>query len=240
MEMLNREQNAMAQFMQSSEKMRQIADDGHGKGLLELTDALLQAMTSFGMSEMNARKAERREAIKIQQDVVKLVSKETDYYHKKGLKSLSHAHKGLEQFREDLQKYKEELGAQFEVDISEDLDKLHHDLRKGLVDLDIKASDVKKLDGAIQECFNSVRSKSPESLIDYIESKLRELEKIRNRPDRGAVENIPIWKVVAIVAALGIWVWALFRCHWWGSCSLAEGLSYFILFWIAVYIARFC
>lgn len=240
MEMLNREQNAIAQVMKSSEKMRHIADDGHGKGLLELTDALLESIASFGVSEMYARKVERRQVIKIQSDFVKLVSKEIEYNNEKGLRSLSHAHNGFKQFKDDLQKFKKELGPKFKVDVSKDLDILHQELRKGLVDLDIKASDVKKLDDTIQECFDSVRSKSAEGLADYIESKLKDLENIRKQPDRGAVENIPIWKIAAVAVALGVWVWALFRCKWWGGCSYKEGLAYAVIFNVAAYIAWLC
>lgn len=234
MEILNREQKAVYEFMTASAMMRQVADDGHGKGLLDLTDALLQAIASFGVSELYARIAERCKALGIKDSRYQLALENSVYNNKKGLRNLSYAQNAFKQFRKDLGTYPKD------TNLSEDLDILQRELRDGLVDLEIKASDVIKIDNAIKECFDTVRPKGIEGLADYIKMKLSELENIRKKDDRGAIENIPVWKIAAVAVALGVWVWGLFRCKWWGSCSWKEGLSYAVIFYVAALIRKFC
>jgi hypothetical protein len=241
MEILSKELGAVSQFRMESEKMLRLAGDMPGKGLLELTESFLEAISSFGLTEINSRMVERRAAIEIQQDFVKTVSKKINYNNEKGLRNLSYAYRGLKIFREDLINIRKEVGDKFEVDISKDLKVLHDELRAGLVDLDIKASDVVKIDKVITECFENVGSNGADGLVDYIELKLNDLEKIRKSPNRGAVENIPVWKVAAIAVAVGFWIWGLFKCHWWNSsCSTKESLAYSTIFWIACLVYRFC
>jgi hypothetical protein len=78
------------------------------------------------------------------------------------------------------------------------------------------------------------------ALYKEVADRAVQLQKLRSSEDRGMQENIPVWKIAAIAVAVGIWIWALFKCKWWGSCSLKEGLAYFIVFWISVLIARYC
>lgn len=231
---LTREQAACSEFLRSSDFMREIADDKHGRALLDFTDSLILAVTAFGTAELHARHAERCEVLKLPAQRARLASQQSARHHDKGLTLIAHCRKSLKEFRRELDDFPTDTvpAREFET--------LHKDIREALVELEVKASDVDKIDKTIRTCLDLVSANGAATLPDYLDKHLDELESLRKRKDRGAVENIPVWKVAAIALAVGVWVWALFRCRWWGSCSKKEGLSYFILFWLAVLIARFC
>lgn len=62
---VGREQDAMADFLQATDFMRRIADDDRVKGFADLNDNLIQAIASFGVGELHARRAERLQALKL-------------------------------------------------------------------------------------------------------------------------------------------------------------------------------
>lgn len=231
---LTREQEASTEFLMSSEFMRQIADDKHGTALLDFTDSLILAVAAFGTAELHARHAERCQVLKLPAARARLASQQSAQHNNKGLILVAQGREALKVFRQELADFpKDAVGAK-------EFETMHQDLREALVELEVKASDVEKIDKTIRACVDEVRAKGVAVLPDYLAEHLVELERLRKRNDRGSVENIPIWKVAAISAAVGVWVWALFRCRWWGSCSKKEGLGYFIAFWIGVLISRYC
>jgi hypothetical protein len=119
------------------------------------------------------------------------------------------------------------------------VDDFYDDLREALADLEVKASDVEKINNVIRSGIDQFRNKPPQGLGEYLAGKLKELAAVRKRPDWGAVDNVPLWKVAAIVVAVGVFIWAFFRCAL-NRCSLVEGLSYFIIISVAGLIAKFC
>lgn len=229
---LSRNQLASLDFFQASERLRLIATDGHGEGLAAVAGEFIQAMNAFGLSELEARRGERLQALKLGTGVAREATRLRDAHNEKGLRTLKRARAHVKLFREELASYPE-------VKLEGELKEFQQELREQLAELEISESDVRKIDSALADGF-AVAGKGAAGLPDYLDRNLRELEKVRRSANRGAVENIPIWKIIAIVVAFGIWIWALFRCRWWGSCDLREGLAYFIVFWIAALIARFC
>jgi len=113
------------------------------------------------------------------------------------------------------------------------------DLKAIVTDFDTKPSDAKKLGDAIDEVGAAFAEAGHDGVIKLLQKKVTELQDLRSRPDRGAVENIPVWKAAAIIAAVGIWVIALIHCGFFG-CSVSWGAAYAIGFAIAAYIAFFC
>lgn len=233
--MLSEKQIAVRDFLEASEYLRQIADDGQGRGMLEFTESFIQSVASFGVSELYAREAERYLALGLSKRKANYSLEKSKHHHEKGLRAVGYAKNALNQFRKDLEEYPTDMRLD-ERDISE----LIQGLNEQLADLDIKRSDAEKISKTLQEGMHAIAREGAQALPDYLEERIEELAKLRSQEDRGAVENIPVWKVAAIAVALGVWIWALFRCKWWGSCRLKEGLGYFIVFWIAVYIAKFC
>jgi hypothetical protein len=230
---LSREQDASAEFLRASEKLKEAATDGHGQGLATFAGHLVNALNEFGLSELNARQAERLQALKLRAETARASKSLSDGHNEKGLRSLESARGGLKLFQEELAGYPKA------PNIGPAVKAFQQDLREQLTHLEIKAEDVTRLDAALREGFQ-VASKGAAGLPGYLKKHLDELEKVRRGANRGAVENIPIWKVIAIVVAIGVWVWALFKCGIFGSCTLAEGLAYATIFWISVLIVKFC
>lgn len=230
---VGREQDAMADFLQATDFMRRIADDDRVKGFADLNDNLIQAIASFGVGELHARRAERLQALKLSGSRSQAAAKLSARYNEKGQKLLDSAMVGVKALEKDLEKYpKEPLSAVI-------VDEFYEDLREALVDLEVKASDVEQINTVIRSGFDQFRGKPPQGISEYLTSKIKELGDIRKRSDRGAVSNVPLWKIAAIAVAVGVWIWALFRCGA-GKCSLSEGLAYFVIFAVAVLITKFC
>ena len=230
---LNRDQQAVSDFFSASIPLFRIVDDERTRGLQEFANTIVTSIALFGQSELNYRQAERYSTIDVR-GKDSLSAQKGKRYNDKGLKTLSMAYDSLKQIKEESSKFPK-------IDnLREPVLSFQKDFREELVNLDLKSSDVKKIDEAVQQCLSVVQSDGLDGIIKYLEVQTKKFEEIRKRPDRGSVENIPIWKVAAIVVAVGVWVWALFKCNWGGGCSLQEGLAYFIVFWIAALIARFC
>jgi len=233
--MLSRTQQAVLDFDRMSDNLRRIADDRHGTGLMEFTEAFVQSISCFGISELNARQAERDKALALRDARLKSSIEASGYYNEKGIRLLSGARGALKQFREELASFPKDLKLS-----AADIKATHQEIRDAVAELEIKATDAEKINAVFTKGFELLSAKGALALPDYLEEHIADLERIRRQPDRGAVENIPVWKVAAIVVAFGVWIWTLFRCKWWGSCSLKEGLAYATIFWIAALISRFC
>jgi hypothetical protein len=225
---------AAGEFARASEFMRQIADDRHGAALLEFTDAFIHSIIAFGSSEFEARQAERFEVLKVVSPKAGAASQASSHLNAKGLRHVRYGLEAIKAFRNEFDSFPK--GKVADTDFGD----FERELREALAELDVKPSDVEKIDRTVRESLDEIRGKGAVSLPDFLEGKLAELERVRRREDRGAVDNIPVWKIAAIAVAVGVWVWALFRCTWWGSCSMQEGLVYFVVFWLAVLISRFC
>lgn len=233
--MLSAKQSAVMDYYNSSEYLRQIADDGHGRGILEFTESFIQSVASFGISELYAREAERCITLKLSETRANASLERSKHFHEKGIRSIAYAKKSLKQFKKDIKEYPTDIKLD-KTDIAEFMQELNEEV----ANLEIKKTDAEKINKTVLEGMDFIAKEGIGALPGYLEDKIDALEKIRSQKDRGAVDNIPVWKVAAIAVAVGIWIWALFRCKWWGSCSLKEGLAYFIVFWIAALIAKFC
>lgn len=107
------------------------------------------------------------------------------------------------------------------------------------VELEIKGKDVDKLFKCIDDYMTAFSTNKTQGVIDIMESNLNNLIKFRTSPDRGAVDNFPLWKVGAIIIGVGAWIIGAIHCVWF-SCSIAAGVSYAIIVMIAGIVLRFC
>ncbi len=228
---LSREQQSAFDFLNATAVLQQIANDGHGTGLLSFTNALIEAGLAFGTAELHARTAERLSALDMQASRTLNASKMAARSQDRGFEAVANARTALARFQKELATYPKD------AEIGYGLDRAQEGLREALADMELKAADVVKLDGVIRQCFDTIRAKGAAGLPDYLAEQIDALERVRRQDDRGASENIAIWKVVLIAAALGVWVWGFFKCKWWGSCDVKwEGMVFCIL----VAIACFC
>ena len=231
---ISREYESASQFLCASDFMLDLVRDDHGDALAEFTSSFIVAVAAFGTCERHARIAERTGLLKCADARGKAAAEESARQNAKGLVALGYARRGLDAYRQQIPNLPTKAVP------AADFESFLNDLRFALVDLDAKTSDTEKMYRAVSENLEQLRKGGAAALGNYLDTNLANLEKLRRQNDRGAVDNIPVWKVAAIAVAVGVWVWALFRCRWWGSCSRKEGLAYAVVIWLAGLIARFC
>lgn len=230
---LTREDSAFLDFSQACEGLRRIVDDGQRRALLDFTNVVIDAIGMFGVSEHYYRQSERYKALNIHQAQADFLQETGVDFNNKGLRILSQARDTLGQLKEELATYPTN------IDISGLLDAAERDFKERLVTLEIKASDVKQISIATEECLNIARGKSATGLYEFLAYKITQLENARQQPDRGAADNIAWWKVVALVAMFGMFIWALVKCGFFG-CTVAEAGFYAFFIAAAAVIANFC
>lgn len=231
--LLGRNQQATLEYLNASQYLRQISESPNGTGLLEFTSSFVNAVSFFGISELKAREAERAGILDVQSNKVITSLKASSQFNEKGFRTLSYARDSLKKFRDELVNV---------TDTKKYDDKFlifQSELNEALVEVETKASDVKIISDSFTECFDLMKNKGVHSLPDYLEEKINNLEDIRKRPDRGAVQNIPLWKVAAIAVAVGVLIWAFFKCNYF-ECTQIEGIAYVTVFWIAALVTNYC
>jgi len=234
--MLSREQNALLQFKLESMPLKEMIADTGVKSLIGLNNVLIEAVGYFGVCEHYARQAERSSLVKTHLSRVKHSELLMKRHNEVGVEILSGS-----------QSHLRELASQFGEGRPRDTDEkvkvavndVIGELKAVITEFETKPSDIKKISNAIDEVHAAFKKSGHEGIIKLLDKKFVELSKLRKSPDRGAVDNIPIWKAIAIVAAVGIWILGFIHCGWF-RCSVAWGAAYAIGFNIAVLIARFC
>jgi hypothetical protein len=237
---LNDSQMAVAHFMDASRDLRFIAEDTHFPELGAFADRFLAGVTGFGRTEMEFGRRNRvanlasagfaPDALEGLHDVKWRLASNFNLQGVQLLDGASRLVEGAQRIR--LPEHRPDLG--------DDVAALRRDLSFHLAELEIKPSDAVRIAEAAKPILDLASRGDVTALYKEVADRAVHLQKLRSTEDRGTQDNIPVWKVAAIVVAVGIWVWALFKCKWWGSCSLKEGLGYFIAFWIAALIAKFC
>lgn len=106
---------------------------------------------------------------------------------------------------------------------------------------DVKPSDVVKLKAIQDDVMEAFSGKGVPGVIEHTLTNMEKLAELRNRADRGAVDNIPWWKIVAIAVFLGLWVWAVARCLInRQQCSDVTNAALAVGMTIAWLVAYFC
>lgn len=233
--MLSREQNALLQFKLQSTPFQEAINATGLKPLIALNNTLIDAAGWFGIAEHHARQAERFALIK-EAPSAKQRQLLLKRHNETGLQVLSRAQAQLDLLTTEFEK---DPPAGREREIKARVARSLDDLKTIVADFETKPSDVEKIAAAIDEVHEAFKESGHGGIIKLLQKKFAELEKVRARPDRGAIDNIPVWKAVAIIVAVGIWVAAIIHCGWF-ECSVDWALAYAIGFNIAALIAYFC
>ena len=225
----------MLQFKLHSIPLKEAINGTKLEPLITLNNTLIDAVGWFGVSEHYARQAERSSLIKDDSRAEQCQAL-LKWHNETGLQIFSRVKATLEALSAEFGK---ERPSGKDEEVNAGLKRSLADLKTIVTDFDIKPSDAEKIGRAINEVDLVIEAAGHSGVIKLLQQKLFELGEFRSRPDRGAVENIPWWKLAAIVAAVGIWVIALIHCGWFG-CSVDWSTAYAIGFNIAAYIAYFC
>ena len=236
--LLAREEQAVHEFAHEVSLLRQVADDGETPGLLRFVDLFAGAVADFGSTELHARQAARYTALGVEPNAVTFHEELVADRNESGLQALASARRQLEEARDDIDRLLDRRGEDL-GDTAALADRVRARTRMHLARLEVAPSDAQKLAEALEPCFDLLRSGEPRRLPDFLSRHVDELRRLRRETDRGTRENIPIWKVIAIVIAFGVFLWAFFKCGFFG-CSADERAVVAGIGSIATIVAIFC
>lgn len=225
--MLSRDQEGVETYLASG---RLLAESFSAPNEYRMREVLLcvdGAVASFGRTEMVARQLGRDRAAEA---IASGWSMEAalDRFNQGGLASLEMALEHLEEFR---QSWPKRAKRSVDADPAR-VAAFEQGMRYELSQLELKPADVEKLVDRLSQATRVARQATPEALIDHIRSVITELIEARRGDDRGMVDNLPWWKIVAVAVFFAIAVWALIKCGWrwfgW-SCTPNEALIYVLI-----------
>ena len=201
---ISRDLQALEAVRAPSQALIDILAMHHGPEAGAAGGAFLGAVLAFGVAERIAAAAERRKAAGLapDPDAEARIRRNND----KGLADLVEAQAGFKKLAGAVAS----LPPLDPAGVATAVQWLG-DLKVYLADAELKPSDVGKLAKLIDDSVASVK-KGPGALLDSINSKLAELDTTRKRPDRGAVDNIAAWILIAIAIYLGISLVAVIVC----------------------------
>ncbi len=229
-EILSREQKAGLDFMLQSLPFRNSFNYGDEANLNEFVEGFTNSVSYFGMSELEFRKRDRCRSKISLSSLKKVYDLNGARNNNKGLKSLQIASHELKQFQKTVK---------FDKKHTFKVGDFRNEMLTFFEDLEIKPVDVDKLIKVLDETLNEC-SKSPEHTIAYLQQKTEELNKLRSSDNRGAVDIIPWWKIVAIAVFVGIAAWDIWRCIIRNKCSKAEKAALKAGYTIASLVMKFC
>jgi hypothetical protein len=209
--LLSREQQLNAEFYKAMAPLHDIVANTGLKSGLRFQDTLAAAISGFGTCELYARQAERCEAMQVALDVAKEARERAQSYQEAGLEQLARTRGMLKELKVEFNKLAGKPGKKtpHPTDL---VDHIEKGFQRALCDLEVKASDVVKINDAVRWAFDVGRSGSVEDLSNYLEKGINQLEEARKRDDRGTSDNIPWWKWVGIFLIAGGIAFAVIAC----------------------------
>lgn len=156
-------------------------------------DQLMAATTSFGMAERNFRKAGRISAAGLSKQDAATAQQTADRLHASGLIALKDLSTTLDSVMTEWDPYH----AQKKEDRKRACDEFSATVLRGLVDTELKPSDVGELKDALATITKAMTGTKKE-LAAFLSKTVAEYEALRNKPDRGTVPNIMPWKILAL------------------------------------------
>lgn len=215
--LLSREQQRTAGFCCATEPLRQIMTKAPLPSAVLYYDAAVEAIAAFGRCELRARQAERWRAAGIHEDLANETMKLAMRHQEIGLQILDKSRdllKGLEQeFKKRFPR------AKVAQDHQETLKRIREDIQSEVCDLEIKASDVTKIMGALDQGLKGLTAGSWSEVLNGCREGIDRLEEARNKPDRGTSDNVPWWKWFGIVLIVGALAVAAIACLVYPPCA---------------------
>lgn len=217
-----REQNAVGELLDRASLIRPNLATAAEKvpTVLPYFDLLTNATACFGQCELVARNYDRAVALDLRAERRDGLLADVGKHNDAGLAQVTFARSALAQMGKEITAAK--LSKKF---VRLRLQECADEFRLALVDWDMKGTDAKKIDDVLTEAIDLVNKMGVAALPGYIDGKLAELEEVRKRPDRGAIDNIPWWKILIIVGMVGWWIIQVLWCNAFG-CAPAS-----VVFW---------
>ena len=191
--------------------------------ILPYFDFLSDSIACFGRCELEARSLDRAVEMDLFAERREWLSAEVKRHNEAGLSQIENLRGVFSQMGKDLTKLKFDRKKMLPR-----LDECVKEFRLAIAEWDMKGSDAKKIDVVLQEIVDVVREKGLIGLPDYLDGKMAELQDVRRRDDRGAIDNIPWWKIIIIAGMIGWWIIMVLWCNAFG-CKPAS-----VVFWWAI------
>ena len=219
MKELSREHRAILNFKTASAAVASLVRDEENIAFSRFYSAFEGALTFFIHSELMFRQADRCRALKVRPGVQSDAESAGERLNRRGIEMLTISQAMLASFGKG-------LGEEPVPDptLQTKLAEFRTEAREALADLELKASDVRELDGALSEAIAAAGpGKTSKDLVAFMTKKLKDLAALRATEGRGAETNIAIWKIVAAAILLVLSVWTVVKCYRtnWG-CSQKE------------------
>jgi hypothetical protein len=206
------------------------------KNIYNFYSILSDAVEHYGYAEMHFRQQERSNIAKRMVAGLKDVERIAQRYNGKGEAVLNHALNTLK-----ILKTIPATEVDKKVKDTNKLTEFQEDFLEIMVQIEMKPSDVEKIRVQIEQAVQVVRANGERGILDHLDKKTVELRDTRKSKDRGAVDNIPVWKIAAIAVFLAVGVWLIYRCLVKGkNCDAVERLAKGLGKTIATLIISLC
>lgn len=226
---------AVSEFVRSADQLQGAAGNWPDDSLYKFTTVLINSTAIFGETEHFAREAERCKILGVQRAREKFCSKMVAKKNAEGLAVLAGAEQALALMKDIVKNIKK---GPLTKKMGRELKSFETGFADILVDSDIKPSDAGKVQKVVSDVVSIAAEKGVAGTMSLLEKKLDEYLKVRKQDDRGAVDNVPHWKIVAVALFLGVAVIAIIHCLGFG-CRGSE-ISYAAALLVLGLIALFC
>lgn len=237
MKQLSREHQAILDLKTSFSSLRPIVEDEQSLELIRFYDSFEGAVSSFVLTELHIRQADRCKALGVFPDRQKFSLAVGEKHNLRGISYLGISRTFLQEFRKAL-KPENPVDRGFSRRIGE----FKLDIKEALAELEIKGSDAGELGNVIDEVAAILKSGATSvDVFNYIDRKVGDLEVARKSPTRGADTNIAVWKLVSAAVMLALATWVVYKCYYssW-RCSKNEKAIYNSILAIASIIFGAC
>jgi len=220
-DIFSRELRASQDFALGNHSMLDILYSSEDSTILNIYSQFSDAVEHYGYAEMHFRQSERNLVAKRFINSQKEIATIANRFNSKGGAILTNATASLKTLIAQVQKepaVKPKNLIQLDNFVNDFLD---------IVTLgEMKPADVEKINTVLQTCVEIAKKGGDKEVLNYAQMKFAELIEVRRSTNRGAVDNIPVWKMVAIAAFLAIAFFLVWRCLAKGKgCDVVERLA---------------
>lgn len=220
-DIFSRELRASQDFALGNQSMLDILYSSDDPTVSKIYSQFSDAVEHYGYAEMHFRQSERnlvaKRFVNAQKDIATIANR----FNSKGGIILTNAVTNLKTLIAQVQKepvVKPKNLAQLDAFANDFLD---------IITLgEMKPADVEKINTELQNCVDIAKKGGDREILNYAQLKFAQLMEVRRSDNRGAVDNIPVWKMVAIAAFLAIAFYLVWRCLAKGKgCDVVERLA---------------
>ena len=213
-------------------------DDPHPY-MVEYHQGLLAAILECAESEAEFRQAERYGVLGIETARSKLHSEAGERSNELAIRTLKRLVETSDSLVEVSGDYPKVKISREDEDISEFID----GWKRELAQVDIKTSDIEKLNAVFNDGLDALLSGQMSEISTYLRDQANRLLEARSSETRGSESNIPVWKLIALAAALGVTLAYFMHCRWrWYGrvCSYNTKRYYAALIAIGLGVTGYC